>query len=259
MSQDLIANNQKEYKRLGSIINDGRLAGLIDWDAIEDRTRSLEELPSWESPGDIIASAASSFRLDKWEDQHYRVECWVEKQALAGVFENACRPLQVATFACRGYVSQSEMWAAAQRLRRYEKLGKETVILHFGDHDPSGIDMTRDITDRLKLFGCKADVSRVALNMKQIEEYQPPPNPAKDSDARFAGYREQFGDQSWELDALEPRVLRELIELRVLQCRDEERWRVQVARERQQRTLLEDCSDGWNAIVVPALTNAEEE
>ncbi len=206
-----IENKQSEYKRLGSIINDARLAGLIDWDAIEDRTRSLDKPPVWESPPDIIKACASQYRRDLWADQPYYVECWIEKEALAGVIEDACKPLRLPFLSCRGYTSQSEMFDAGYRRLRAHR-DKEILILHLGDHDPSGIDMTRDIKERLALFtDATIEVKRLALNLDQVELYNPPPNPAKTTDARFVAYRRKFGTESWELDALQPEVIRDLI------------------------------------------------
>src|SRR5262249_10346260 len=143
VSRDLIPNNVRSYKRLGSIINDARLAGLIDWSAIEDRTRNLHELPCWRTPAGIIRSCAQQYRTDLWAKQENRVEVWIEKEALAGVFERVCDELRVPFFSCRGYTSQSEMWVAGHRLKRIIDAGQRPVILHFGDHDPSGMDMTR--------------------------------------------------------------------------------------------------------------------
>ena len=185
VARDLIANKLTEYKRLGSIVSDGRRCGLMDWSAIEDRTRNLLELPHWMSPEDIVGACARQFSVDKWSDQDYRVEVWVEKEALAGVFQHVCNEHDIALFPCRGYPSDSEVWAAAQRFQSYESdginsLDQKVCILHFGDHDPSGIDMTRDIRDRLELFGATVLVQRCALNADQVEQYGPPPNPAKD-------------------------------------------------------------------------------
>ena len=92
VARDLIKNTMKEYKNLGKIINDARLAGLVDWHAIEDRTRNLKGLNTWSHPGDIIDSAAYGYREDLWADQDYHVEVWIEKEALAGVFERANLP-----------------------------------------------------------------------------------------------------------------------------------------------------------------------
>jgi len=205
-----IANSQREYKRLGSVINDARLAGLVDWNSIVDRTRNFERLSSWDSPADILRSAAAGYHIDLRSDQDEYIEVWVEKDALVGVVEKACKPLDVGYLSCRGYVSQSVMWRAAQRFIEQESY-YETTLIHLGDHDPSGIDMTRDIQDRLGMFGASVEVKRIALTMEQIEELQPPPNPAKTTDSRYESYIAEYGDESWELDALDPRYLVELI------------------------------------------------
>lgn len=175
VSRDIIPNRQKEYKRLGSIVNDARLAGLIDWHAIEDRTRNLQRLSTWETPALMLQTCADQYHLDLWAGQKCRVEVWIEKDALVGVIEGVCHELDLPYFSCRGYTSQSEMWGAAMRLKRYQQGKQVPVILHFGDHDPSGKDMTRDIVDRLKLFMGGAQVARLALNMDQVEQYKPPP------------------------------------------------------------------------------------
>ena len=90
VARDLLPNTQRSYKRLGSIINDARLAGYIDWDHMEDRTRNLQRLPDWSDPAEIVESAAKQFRLDKWADQEFRPEVWIEKDALLGVIEGVC-------------------------------------------------------------------------------------------------------------------------------------------------------------------------
>lgn len=251
VSRDLLENTEKNYKKLGGIISDARLAGLIDWDAIEDRTRNLRGLSHWEDPAHIIESAHASFRIDKWENQPNRVEVWVEKDALIGVLERVCDEYDVSYFACRGYVSQSEMYAAAQRLAGYIDGGQDVHILHLGDHDPSGIDMTRDIIDRLEMFlrdTGSANINRLALNWEQVQLYQPPPNPAKATDARFDGYQQKFGDESWELDALEPSVISRLIEAQIVGLRDEQLWEEKREEERHHKLLLEQVSDRWEDV-----------
>lgn len=249
VSRDLIANNQKEYALLGDTINDARLCGLVDWEAIEDRTRNLRALPHWSSPREIMRSAAAGFNTDKWKDQPVRVEVWIEKDALAGVVEGICNDLDVPFFSCRGYTSQSEMWAGAMRLKSHLRAGQDTLILHFGDHDPSGKDMTRDIIDRLELFMGGTEVRRLALNMDQIDQYNPPPNPAKLTDSRANAYIAEFGDQSWELDALEPSVLVGLLQNAVESVRDEDAWQVAVDAEENHRGLLTQAADRWSEVV----------
>lgn len=177
-------NSERSYKKLGDIINDARLAGMIDWDAISDRTRFLRSDSHWTSPASIIRSAAYGYNLDKWQGQEYRPEVWIEKDALVGVIQGICDRYDVPYISCRGYMSQSEMWATGQRFLSHIEYGQVPYIIHLGDHDPSGKDMTDDIWKRLELFtdgyeGDKFYVKRIALNYDQVEQYNPPPNPTK--------------------------------------------------------------------------------
>jgi hypothetical protein len=248
VTKNIIRNKVTEYKRLGGIVNDARLAGLVDWSAIEDRTRNLATSDhGWDNPADFITPHAYS--KARWDDQPAYVEVWIEKEALAGVFSRVCGELRVPFFACRGYTSQSEMWGAGQRLREKASEGKEIILLHFGDHDPSGIDMTRDIVDRLGLFGADVKVDRLALNWNQIEEYAPPPNPAKESDSRFQAYLQRFGDESWELDALDPSTLSDLVRESVEQYIDRELWEGVEAEEEEGKALLVKVQERWEDVV----------
>lgn len=247
VARGLIPNKQTEYKRLGSIISDGRLAGMIDWNAIEDRTRNLEKVATWGSPAAILDVAASSYRRDFWARQKVRPEVWIEKEALVGVIEPVCTEFGVSYFACRGYSSQSEQWRAGKRIFDNAKdFQQRTLILHLGDHDPSGIDMTRDNRDRLTLFsragglGSLCDVKRLALNMDQIEEQNPPPNPAKETDSRHSSYAAQYGDESWELDALNPEFIDGLIRTEIEAVIDRKKWNVEKDRQEREIERLRD-------------------
>lgn len=242
VARDILPNQQKEYKRLGSIISNGRRAGLISWQAIEDRTRNLRGNTHWSSPESRIRSAIKWYAIDKWKDQPYRPEVWIEKDALVGVIAGVCNRLDIDYFSCRGYTSDSEMWRAGHnRLAQRIANGQTPVIIHLGDHDPSGIDMTRDIVDRLELFsGADIDVQRVALNRDQIDRFQPPPNPAKLSDSRAAKYISIHGRSSWELDALDPAIIAEIIERTVMDMRDEDLWDEATETEEAHRQRLRE-------------------
>lgn len=256
VARGYITNTVASYKKLGTIVNDARLAGQIDWNAIVDRTRNLRSLSHWDSPSEIVRACAEQYRVDWWKGQDYRVEVWIEKDALVGVLESVCPQLDVPYFSCRGYTSQSEMWGAAMRLtRRWIDERQRTVVLHFGDHDPSGIDMTRDIEDRIHMFtshhgakGC-LEMRRLALNMAQITQYDPPPNPAKTTDTRYAAYRNAYGDESWELDALEPTVLADLIRDEISGLIDEDLMDARKKEQIEAREQLSAVSDRWNDVV----------
>lgn len=301
VARDIIPNRQSEYNRLGSIINDARLAGLLDWDYIVDRTRNLRSISHWKNPADVIKSAAYNWATDRWANQPTRVEVWIEKDALVGVLDSVCPDEDVPYFSCRGYTSQSEIWGAAQRIGDYIRKGQDVTIIHLGDHDPSGVDMTRDIEDRLKLFIHKDNgrisakevlnesesgklpfmihrnldgsiiedrdyehlleeverrldsygsirIHRIALNMDQIEEYDPPPNPAKLTDSRATGYIDIYGSESWELDALEPTVLAELIREAIDENRDLALWDEATEAQEIARVRLEAAAARWGEV-----------
>lgn len=248
VARDIIANKQQSYDNLGALISNGRLAGLVDWDAIEDRTRFLRGNDNWSSPSAMINYRAKTYSIDMWSNQDKRVEVWIEKDALVGVIEKVCNNNDMNYFACRGYVSQSELYKAGKRIAHHRENGQDTVVLHLGDHDPSGMDMSRDNHERLELFSeGNVELKRIALNMDQIHKYNPPPNPAKLSDSRAKKYVQKFGSSSWELDALEPRTLESLIQDECDALKDLDMWKERVklhTRHKKQLNKVVDRLDG---------------
>jgi len=244
VARNLIPNDLVSYGYVGAALNKGRMAGLVDWNLIEDRTRNLEGNSHWDSPSEILLSAAKSYQLDSREDQKYRIQVWIEKEALIGMIEPVCKELDIDYFACRGFVSLSELWRAAQRLE-----DKKCIILHLGDHDPSGLDMTRVNQETLELFGCdNLEVRRIALNMDQIEEFKPPPNPVKFADSRAPEYVIKYGSESWELDALVPEVLEKLIRTNVDALTDQKKRRAILNRQQEEKNQLEHVADNWEEL-----------
>jgi len=243
VARALIPNNNRSYKNLGTVISNGRLAGMIDWDAIVDRTRHFRSNSHWKNPKSVLESAKNSYAIDMWSNQPVHVEVWIEKEALVDVVARPCTELDVTYFACKGFVSQSAAWRAARRARQKRFEGKKIHILHLGDHDPSGLDMTRDIEDRFSTFREPVTMERLALNMDQIEELGPPPNAGKTSDARYAAYVEQYGEESWELDALDPDYINNLVETRILELRDDDLFAERTAILRNDIRILDRAID----------------
>ncbi len=245
VARGLLSNTKKDYESLGKIAGNARLAGLIDWNAIIDRTRMTNSHSHFESPKDILETAAETFHLDTRADQDTYIEVWIEKEALIGVIEPICRELDVLYLACRGYFSLAAMWQAAGRFHEAEKADKKTVLLHLGDHDPSGIDMTHDIKNRLSGFGVQTEVERIALNMNQVEQYNPPPNFAKLTDTRSADYITEYGRKSWELDALEPKVITGLIEDAIGGYTDHDKRQVRLDEQESHKQRLTYIVEHW--------------
>lgn len=250
VSANVIRNEERQYKRLSTLLSDARLMGRVDWDAIEDRIRVPRVPQEFKNLGELVDAALNSYRLDRWEGQKNYVELWVEKDALAGILAPIAREYHVTMMVNRGYSSQSAMYDAAKRflkachgedlpyktgaelyegkadermlaeLRKIRVLNgpalldpppRHPILLYLGDHDPSGEDMVRDIRSRLSMFGIDVDVRKLALTIDQVHEYNPPPNPAKMTDPRAAEYVDKHGATSWEVDALRPDVLDQLI------------------------------------------------
>lgn len=250
VARDYLPNNAASYNSLGNLVDRARRAGLMDWDHIVDRTRNLMGNRTYESPGALIEDVHTRFFVDLWQDQDVRIEVWVEKEALAGVVQRAANLRGVNYFSCRGYVSSSEMHAAAKRHEYYrDVLGQDVIVIHLGDHDPSGIDMTRDIRERLEFFGASPEVRRIALNYDQIQEFQPPPNPAKITDSRAEKYIARFGRQSWELDALDPATLSALITQEIDAFKDEIAYNQRADEQETGRDQLDAVSRHWSSVV----------
>lgn len=218
-------NTGAMYDRIQNALNTGRMQGLISWTSLEDRERGLKGLNTYDNIFQVLRAARSDYRMDLWANQMWRPEVWVEKKALEGVIGHICNKLRVNFYATKGYNSQSEQWRAGRRFASYIQKGQRPIVFHLGDHDPSGLDMTRDNQERLSVFaGVPIIVQRLALNMDQVEEFNPPPNPTKMTDSRASGYFDLYGEHSWELDALAPDYIARIIEQAILKIRDPELW-----------------------------------
>lgn len=249
-----LPNTEQNYKMLGTVISDARLAGRLDWDTLVDRGRETIENPHWDDPADFLESVSRQYRFDLWDDQ--------PSSACFSVLEPVCRRLDVPFSANKGYSSSSHLYQVGQRLKDALESDKKVVILYLGDHDPSGIDMSRDVEDRLMLFSewgswdedakrvqpwnddetvFDSDaftLVRVALNMDQVEAYDPPPNPTKLTDSRANGYIAKFGMECWELDALDPETLANLVTAHVADWTDAEKMEAAKAKMATERAEL---------------------
>ena len=236
----VIENKQSEYDRLGSIVTKARNAGMFDWYAITDKGRGVRSYFSEENPIEAITGCESFISFDYWARQPIYVEVWVEKQAQEGVVRKVCQDYKVSWLSCKGYLSASASYNAGKRYADAVEDGKRPVLIHLGDHDPSGIDMTRDNQVRVEKYGWLegVEVRRIALNMDQVEEHKLPPDPAKMTDTRAGAYVARHGKVSWELDALKPQILEPIIRQAVTSCIDLDIWHQTQANEREVKSSL---------------------
>jgi hypothetical protein len=222
VARDLFQNTLKNYRLLSRTMAWARDAGESDWDAIEDRLREVNNHAAWTDPSDFLANVVPQYAEDWWRDQHYRPEVWIEKDALLGVIAPVCSRWRVPYF--------------AEKL----SLGQLPLVLHLADHDPSGIEMTVDLTGRLERYARQPiEVKRVALTMVQVRRHRPPPNFAKEKDVNLAKYCRLFGtSECWELDALSPQFISDLIEHELKELIDDQKWERAKRREAKNRRRL---------------------
>ena len=212
VARDLMENTIRNYKKLGDIIRNGRMAGLISWDLLQDRSRSLFGQTTYDDVDDFLSYQYFRYKENRWKHQDEYVEIWVEKDALSSVVGRAASEYQVNYFPTKGYPSLSSLKDAADRLIRKNKMGKNVTILYLSDHDPEGLQMPQSVATNLEQFGADVTVKRVGLTMEQVRQYRPPASSAKDTSSRFQNYVDETGTTDvWELDALKPEVIQDLL------------------------------------------------
>ena len=236
VARDKIPNRVQEYSKLSSVLVAARMNGLTDWSMIEDRTRR-PHIPYWvRSIKEALVDTIRQYRLDRQKEQEKCVEIWSEKDAVSNILKRVSEYFHIRLMINRGYSSCSAMKMALDRL---QLPGRKTIILYVGDHDPSGLDMIRDIETRLDEFGLDSfKVIHVALTKEQIDEYNPPPNPAKITDPRARKYIYEHGSESWELDALKPNVLEEIVRKNVENYIDLDLFELMIKREKEDKEKL---------------------
>ena len=199
VSQHIIENSLKSYKAFDSLLTRCREDGLIDPGNFIDGSRPQENFERYGFAGlnDYLRTFKENYRRDPLEGQQYQVELWIEKDALRRfIMENLDLPIP--NLATRGYSPYTLLYEAATRAEECLP-----VILQLGDHDPSGVDLFRNIRDRLP----QIIVERVALTPEQVAEHGLQPIPTKPGDTRQRGFVAQHGDAAVELDALPPDAL----------------------------------------------------
>lgn len=301
VSRDVIPNQQKEYAKLSRLLKEGRMAGIVDWGAIEDRLRVAEKPSAWDHPSDIINACVAQYEKPRMKGQENYLEVWVEKDALSGVLSRVTEKYHVPILVNRGYSSASAIYDSYKRFRLAMEAGQIVTILYVGDYDPSGIDMIRDVKDRpLEMLLPKAEefieeaydewiknehdgdrpsgyddlledyeddedcytidedddeirhfdslrafvksrfaVVPIALTRAQVTRYKPPPNPAKTTDPRSGKFISEHGTKSWEVDALRPEVLNDLLETEIVSRIDIDKYNAVLEEEKVDIKKLE--------------------
>jgi len=223
-----MTNDIQHYKRVVAATGQARWDGLIDFYAFSDRDRALACSTQAEIIGlkeaEVVAKEQvrlwlTSYSRNRWENQPYYPEVFIEKKALEGVFYKPCQRHGIALGACKGYPSLTFLHDAYLRFQNAVDNGKMPIILYFGDYDPSGEDIPRALRENIIKLGCPdIEVRRICLVEEQVLAWNLPPAPAKVTDSRTANWD---GIGQVELDAVRPEMLIALLDNAVSDIFDE--------------------------------------
>ena len=237
-----MTNDMQHYKRVVAATGIARWDGRIAFDAFSDRERSMASSTKGDPVylEDEIATGKAQVRAwmnafyrNRWENQPYYPEVFIEKKALEGVFYKTCKSHDVALGACKGYPSLTFLHEASIRFKQAEERGKQPVIIYFGDYDPSGEDIPRALKENLEALGCSTiEVRRVALNENQVIQWKLPPAPTKATDTRSVNWT---GIGQVELDAVRPEKLMSLLESAIDDIFDQDLYQELLDEEEEQR------------------------
>jgi len=217
-----------------------RLRGIIPFGWIADNTRWMRKPITHTDMEEVLKYNVQAYRRSVWATMPSYVEVWIEKDALAGVLYEVTESWDVPLMVTRGYPSLSYVYEAAQAIG---SKGKPAYIYYFGDYDPSGMDISRVLEERLREFAPEADMhfERVAVNPWQISHYNLPTRPTKKTDSRAR----QFNGDSVELDAMPPEMLKDLVENVIQQHIDRKEYENLIKTERLERESFKEIYAYW--------------
>jgi len=241
----LFQNTKSRYTQFDKMLVVARERGEVDYTSIEDRTReALGGDYGFDNPQDFLTKEIEylkncwqDYKMEIWTNQDCKLEIWVEKDALANLINQVAEGFRVVVFPSRGYSSFTKVMECLERLEEYSD--KERIILHLTDHDPSGFDMTRDLEERLSAYGGDTiQIKKIGLTYEQIKKFNLKANPTKKKDTRAIEYIKQFGSDCWELDALPPLELQNLVVESIKKYIDFDAWDNRFGEEKEGKGWL---------------------
>jgi len=239
VSRSLIENDVHEYRKVGKLMTYARENHIIPYDYLTDSSRIPSIVSQFDNLKDLGNAAINSYKKRRWKYQDCYLEVWIEKAAMTSTIEDITRKYCVPLITGKGYNSLPIIWDAYNRMKEYNK--EQNIILYLGDHDPSGVNMDVDIKNRfMKNFGIEPDIQRIALTMDQIQQYNLPSQFAKKKDPRYKNYKNQFGLESWEIEALPIKIIRELLENKIKEYIDFDKYNRVLEQEVQDKERFKE-------------------
>lgn len=237
-------NTKDDYGRLGTLTAQARRDGLFP--RLLDTDRGISRPASWDSPGEIMRSALSSFRMDRQQNQDYRIYVATEKGGTEAQLERLVHGRGIPVLALGGQSGEELVTDVADEIADCEISGdceKPVIIIYSGDFDPSGLAIPRNFKSRLEYRGVKVEVIRVGINHEDLEDLVASYNPVKPKDPnykKFKAYCDELGIEvgQYELEALLPQDLDARIEAVIADYWDDSRYGEILLQEEEMREDL---------------------
>jgi hypothetical protein len=241
VSTQVLQNTRSDYQRLSRVMTNARNEGRADFDWIMDRSKP-EYMPNvWEDPEAYFDTVAHAYHRDRWQDQPYHIEVWLEKDSLTGSVDGLCQSYGVTLRAHRGFSSTTKKYEIATL---FQRINKPKIIFYVGDHDASGVDIERDLGAVLRRYGAlDFRIERLAILPEDIRLFNLPPQRVKEKDSRSKRFRAKYGIETVEADALPPNELRARIETAICSLIDQEPWERAAKVEKAERVNYRDRGD----------------
>lgn len=221
----LIPNMSKgSTDKVGKLLVKAREEGDIPWEWIVDGSRSVQRVPTWDSPQRRMRSALLSYRLDFWKEQPRRVHLIVEKETVASTLEPILDEFAVPVSFMKGFASATAVNNLATLIGDSDKPMR---FLYCGDWDPSGMYMSEeDLPNRIERYGGgRAYLERIAITEEDTRAGLPSfPAADKREDTRYDWFTKNHGPLCWELDAMDPNDLRARVRENIETWVDHHAW-----------------------------------
>ena len=214
VARGVIEKTEAQYQQtVIRLMTDMRIADELPFEWVIDESRRRRITQTFESISNALEHTTKFYRRSALEAADDYLEIWCEKDALSGLLWEVTSDYDVPLMVSRGMPSLTFLHGTAQEIAHAEESGKSTYIYQFGDWDPSGVLIPKSIEARLEQMceelGCEPPyVERVALTKAHITKFNLPTRPTKRDGNRHAN---SFEGESVELDALPPRILREMV------------------------------------------------
>lgn len=185
-----------------------RRAKRLPFGWITDATRRGYHTPTYRDEADFLRSMKEHYRADLWHQSDFYCEVWTESRSIAGVIEDDCRELAVSLYPAGGFSSITLAYQSAESINYYAA-GRPVVIYYIGDYDPAGVlidvALERELREHLTA-GIDLHFSRIGITPEQIEAFDLPTKPRKDTDRRALHIRETV-----EAEAMPAGIMRNLL------------------------------------------------